>query len=97
LLEGSVKEVTVINSLKLLNCYVPYTNRDTFWESLKDEGLFNEPNFIVGGDLNFTTPSREVWGDSVRSDPLQFYFSQLIQEGDGRYGAYKITSDLEKW
>jgi endonuclease/exonuclease/phosphatase family metal-dependent hydrolase len=47
----------------------------------KNEGLFNEPNLILGGDLNFTTSSREVWGDCVRADPLQIYFSQMIQEG----------------
>jgi hypothetical protein len=60
LLEGSVKDVTVINGLKLFNCCGPYTDREAFGGTLKNEGLFNEPNLILGGDLNFTTSSREV-------------------------------------
>jgi hypothetical protein len=33
----------------------------------------------MGGDLNFTTSNREMWGAHARVDPLQLYFSQLIQ------------------
>jgi hypothetical protein len=35
---------------------------------------------LLGGDLNFTTSFKEVWGDHARVDPLQTYFSKLIQE-----------------
>jgi hypothetical protein len=47
---------------------------------MKKEGLFNEPNLILGGDLNFTTLIREVWGELAKADPLQIYFSQMIQD-----------------
>jgi hypothetical protein len=79
LLEGPVKDLN--QSLKLLNCYGPYSERQAFWETVKEEGLFNESNLVMGGDLNLTTSCREVWGDSARVDPLQLYFSQLFQEG----------------
>jgi endonuclease/exonuclease/phosphatase family metal-dependent hydrolase len=53
-----------------------------YWEELKRIGLFDEENLILGGDLNFTISSREVWGDVARVDPLQHYFSHLVQYGD---------------
>jgi hypothetical protein len=79
LLEGVVKDLNL--NLKLINCYGPYADREVFWEGIKREGILNEDNLILGGDLNFTTSSREVWGEHARVDPLQLYFSQLIQVG----------------
>jgi hypothetical protein len=79
LLEGVVKDLNL--NLKLINCYGPYSDREVFWEGIKREGILNEDNLILGGDLNFTTSSREVWGEHARVDPLQLYFSQLIQVG----------------
>jgi hypothetical protein len=73
LLEGLVKDLN--KSLKLLNCYGPYSDREAFWETLKKDGLFNEHNLVMGGDLNFTTSCREVWGEIARVDPLHIYFS----------------------
>lgn len=29
---------------------------------------------ILGGDLNLTTSIREVWGENLKSDPLDVYF-----------------------
>jgi hypothetical protein len=52
-----------------------------YWEELKRIGIFDLENLIMGGDLNFTVSSREVWGDAARVDPLQHFFSQLIQAG----------------
>jgi len=72
LLAGLVKDVTIINGLKLLNCCGPYTDREAFWGTLKNEGLFNEPNLILGGDLDFTASRREVWGDFVERIPFKF-------------------------
>jgi hypothetical protein len=34
---------------------------------------------IVGGDLNFTLSTREVWGIHARSDPLSDFFTSHIQ------------------
>jgi hypothetical protein len=52
-MDGLVKDLN--KSLKLLNCYGPYFDREGFWEVVKKDGLINEPNLIMGGDLNFTT------------------------------------------
>jgi hypothetical protein len=79
LLEGVVKDTNL--KVKLINCYGSYADRVVFWEELKRIGIFDEENLILGGDLNFTISSREVWGDVARVDPLQHYFSHLVQTG----------------
>jgi endonuclease/exonuclease/phosphatase family metal-dependent hydrolase len=78
LLEGRVKDLD--RNLKVINCYGPYSDREVFWEAIKNEGIFKDQNLILGGDLNFTTSFREVWGEHARVDPLQPYFSKLLQE-----------------
>jgi endonuclease/exonuclease/phosphatase family metal-dependent hydrolase len=80
LLDGVVKDLN--KRLKLINYYGPYSDREVFWEAIKRDGLLKEQNVIMGGDLNFTTSSREMWGAHIRVDPLHLYFSQLIQ-GEG--------------
>jgi hypothetical protein len=77
LLDGLVKDLN--KRLKLINCYGPYSDREVFWEVIKRDGILNEHNLILGGNLNFTTSNREVWGAHARVDPLHLYFSQLIQ------------------
>jgi hypothetical protein len=77
LLDGVVKDLS--KRLKLINCYGPYSDREVFWEVIKRDGFLKEQNLILGGDLNFTTSNREMWGAHARVDPLQLYFSQLIQ------------------
>jgi len=34
---------------------------------------------VLGGDLNFTTSCREVWGTHAREHSLHHFFSQMIQ------------------
>jgi hypothetical protein len=57
-----------------------YSDREVFWEDIKNEGIFKDQNLILGGNLNFTTSFREVWGEHSRVYPLQPYFSKLLQE-----------------
>jgi hypothetical protein len=71
--EGVVKYLNL--NLKLINCYGPYANREVFWEGIKRKGILNEDKLIFGGDLNFTTLSREFWGEHIRVDHLQLFFS----------------------
>jgi hypothetical protein len=78
MLEGTVKYLD--KNLKLINFYGPYLDMEVYWETIKREGLLKEHSLILGGDLNFTTSSREVWGAHARSDSLQPYFRQLVQE-----------------
>jgi hypothetical protein len=72
LLDGLVKDLN--KRLKLINCYGPCYDRDDFWEVMKRDGLLNEHNIILRGDLNFTTSNREMWGARARDDPLQLSF-----------------------
>jgi hypothetical protein len=60
MLDGHVKDLD--RSMKLIKCYGSYSDREVFWEAIKREGLFKEQNLILGGDINFTTSIREVWG-----------------------------------
>jgi hypothetical protein len=78
LLDGLVKDLN--KRLKLVNCYGPYGNRHDFWDRVKKDGILKEHNLILGGDLNFTISTREVWGSSPRIDPMASYFNQLFQE-----------------
>jgi len=79
LLEGVVKDINI--KVNLINCYGSYADRVVFWEDIKRIRIFDVENLILGGDLNFTASSKEFRGDSTRVDPLQHYFSQLIQAG----------------
>jgi hypothetical protein len=76
-LEGRFKQSA--DKVKLLNCYAPYKDRELFWHPIIQSGLLSEEGIIVGGDLNFTLSTREVWGDSARNDPLTDFFTSLIQ------------------
>jgi hypothetical protein len=80
LLEGFVKKIN--KNLKLINCYGPYADRQSFWNTIKNDGILKESNLILGNDLNFTISARETWGNNARSDPLDSYFNQMIQ-GEG--------------
>jgi len=76
LFEGFVKDVN--NNMKLVNCYGPCHNRQLFQEILIDDGILKDPDLILGGDLNFTRSAKEIWGSSIRLDPLAYFFNQLI-------------------
>lgn len=64
----------------IINIYEPYANRVPFWEDLKDASAFRDPLTVVGGDLNFTLSSREVWGESSREDRQKRVLSFLPRE-----------------
>ena len=61
--------------LSSLNYYDIYINRGLFWDSALARGLFNIPNLLIVGDLNFTLFDVEIWGSKSRMDPLLAYFS----------------------
>jgi len=61
-------------SFKLLNYYGPYNNREAFWEKLFESGILHEENLILGGDLNLTLSTQEVWGTSARMDQKDGFF-----------------------
>jgi hypothetical protein len=77
-LEGRFKHSA--EKVKLLNFYAPYKDRERFWQPIIDSGLLAEQGLIVGGDLNFTLSTREVWGSSARADPLADFFVNMLQD-----------------
>ena len=50
----------LITELAYLNYYGPYLNREIFWDDAVDGGIFNHPNFLIVGDLNFTLLDVEI-------------------------------------
>jgi len=56
-----------------------YSDREEFREEIKRDGLLNEHNLKLGGDLKFTSSNREMWGLHARVDPLQLFFIHMIQ------------------
>jgi hypothetical protein len=109
-LEGRFKNTA--EKVKLLNCYAPYKDRERFWQPIVDSGLLKEPRLIIGGDLNFTLSSREIWGSLARADPLSDYFLNLLQDSglvdlapshltptwrNGRTGKAGITKHLDRF
>ena len=63
----------------IVNCYGPYANRTSYWNSIVAGGIFNYPNLILVVDLNFTISNLEIWGDCARMDHLSLYFAQLLE------------------
>ena len=64
LLKASFKGLDSIFSI--VNCYGPYTNNISFWDSAIAGGIFECPNLSLVGDLNFTISDLEIWGDHAR-------------------------------
>ena len=77
LLSASFKGLDSIFSI--VNCYGPYANRTSFWDSVVSRGLFNYPNLILAGDLNFTISDLEIWDNRACMDHLSLYFAQLLE------------------
>ena len=48
--------------IAILNVYGPYRDRELFWEKALRVGILNIPNLVLGGDLNLTLNSSEIWG-----------------------------------
>ena len=76
LVKASFKGFNSIFSI--LNCYGPYSNRDYFWNNVLAGGIFDPPNIILVGDLNFTISDAKIWGSKARIDTLAPFFSQLL-------------------
>ena len=77
LLTASFKGLDSVFSI--VNCYGPYANKTSYWDSAVAGGIFNYPNLILDGDLNFTIFDLEIWGDRARMDHLSLYFAQLLE------------------
>jgi endonuclease/exonuclease/phosphatase family metal-dependent hydrolase len=64
----------------ILNIYGPYQDRVPYWESLTQKYYLLRDNFIIGGDLNLSLGTAEVWGLRARVDPLMDFFHHILSE-----------------
>ena len=65
--------------ISILNVYGPYRDREPFWEKALHGGLLRILNLILGGDLNLTLYSSEIWGKKASIDPLSHHFISLFE------------------
>ena len=73
LLTASFRGIDSVFSI--VNCYRPYSNKIAYWDSVVAGGIFNYPNLILAGDLNFIISDLEIWGDHAQMDHHSLYFS----------------------
>jgi hypothetical protein len=79
-------------SFKVINLYRPYSERISFWDSLAHSGVFLGDNVVLGGDLNFTVSSKEIWGGKPdETTPLKI----LQTWRNGRKGKDLIAKRLD--
>jgi len=69
-------------ALTVINIYGPYSNRESYWNELLGKAFFTEDQVIVGGDLNLTLGSAEIWGPRALPDLLaDFFISSFARAG----------------
>ena len=64
----------------LLNVYGPFYDRKLFWEKFSLAWAKNQPNVILGGDLNLTLATGEVWGENAKQDALSSLFLDFFEK-----------------
>jgi hypothetical protein len=62
----------------VINIYGPYNEQDPILGRLAIQIHIQFRGFDLGGDLNFSMGSAEVWGPRERSDPLAGFFSNMM-------------------
>lgn len=110
LLEGSLKGWE--GNFKLIKCYGPYSQRKRFWEIVGMDDTIKCQIVVLGGDLNFTVSTREVWGENAHLDPSSPFFLDFFRENglvdiepvdfnptgrNGRIGTEGIGKRLDKF
>ena len=77
LLQASIRVLP--DPLHILNVYGPYREREFFWNKALRGGLLNLPSLVLGGDLNLTLHSSEIWDSKATLDPLSDHFISLFE------------------
>lgn len=55
-------------------------DRKELWSVIKENGILDKPNVVLGGDLIFYLNAREVWGQGSILDLLPPFFMNLFHE-----------------
>ena len=63
-----------------LNVYGPFYDRKILWEKFSLVGALNQPNVILGEDINLTLATGEVWGKNARQDALSPFFLNFFEK-----------------
>jgi hypothetical protein len=66
--------------VSLLNVYGPCQDRKKFWEKVDRVGLLAVDDLIMAGDLNLTTNSEEIWGETAQVDSLAAFLKSYFQK-----------------
>ena len=61
--------------MSLLDIFGPYEDKHAFWNNLLKLQCFQEGRVILGGDLNLTLNTKDVWGSKARDDKLAKIFN----------------------
>ena len=56
----------------------PYNDRKEFWERVEEFGALDLPDVIIGGDLNLTLSTNEIWGKNMRGDAIGHSFRHIF-------------------
>jgi len=75
-----VYSLELCTNMLILNIYGPYQGRVHLWNNLCSKSLMDNPNLMIGGDLNFSLGIIETWGPYAREDPLSNFFIKIIRE-----------------
>ena len=65
--------------LNLINIYGPYNNKVAFRESVQASQFLKRDNVVIVGDLNFTLGGHEIRGPNARTDSLDTFFKNLLE------------------
>jgi hypothetical protein len=98
--------------VSLLNVYGPCQERKKLWEKVDRVGLLAVDDLIMAGDLNLTTSSEDIWGESAQTDSLAGFFKEIFSKNklvdvapaevvptwrNGRSGSEGISKRLERF
>ena len=72
----------VNTELQLFNIYGLYQNSEVLWDKMFSLSLLSHEQVILGGDLNFSLGSSEIWGPRAIVDPLEEYFKNHLVQRD---------------
>ncbi len=80
LIEGKVRGIDFY--IKHVNYYAPCSNKEDFWNQIKNSGLFLEGGLIFTRDLILVVFSKEIWGEKSCLDPLVGIFTKLFYDSN---------------
>eukprot|EP00253_Pinus_taeda_P020014 PITA_20014 len=97
--------------IHIINLYVPYQDRETFWDLLDTSNILKIGSHIVAGDFNTIVSLEECWGSIHRKDQLVDRLQTIFSDNNlleicphstmptwnnGRAGSHQIGKRLDR-